>query len=666
MSGKKREINFGELIQQSLKQRAISSSNNQMNIIEFVESPWGLDFQLYPVQRIVLKCLYGIPLDTNIYNFDLQKPISELHPERDALADPKTGYYKFRVVVTDWQKGNPRYMTEAEYLEYLYSQGRSNIRTVVPGQERHKLILSLGRRSGKTLVTSCVAAYELYRLLLLKDPQSYYGMKAGGAIGVTTVATGREQAGLLYHELSNHFGRCNFFHPYLTHSTASYARFQTPKDIETFGSYRETRGGKPSIKVTFNSCVAKSIRGAANMVVIMDEVAFFGEKGQSSADEIWNAAVPSTATFTPKDPNTGVATKNLSDAKIILISSPMGKQGLFYKMFQQGFASTPDAQDMVCIEAPTWEVNPEVPAGVFIGAYHKDPAVFFTEFGARFTDRQMGWIDREEDLVACIDKNARPAAYGMPKTRYYMGLDVALRGDGSAIALTHVENGKVVLDYVEWIKAGEGKFEHLDTLQFEDVADWVADMARKFYVTEGIFDQHIGIVLEQALTKRGLSQIKMLASTPQRNSEFFQNFKNMMWDQRLVLYDYPKEEGQVHCGYIRELLELQAEIKTKYRTDVEAPNMDGKHDDRSDAIVRAVWLATQHAAHSPNHIGLRTQVPHAPVYPLAQARRKAFQSGSSEQRMLPQAGRPGWGSGVPRVPGQTPLPGMRGVPSFRR
>lgn len=650
---------FGDLVQQVINRRT-PAKQTQMDIIEFVESPWGLNFQLYPVQRIVLKCLYGIALDTNPYHFDLSKQVSELHPEYSSLADQKTGYYKYRVVVTDWQKNNPQYMTEAQYLEHLYSCGRSNIRTVTPGDERHKLILSLGRRSGKTLVTSCIAAYEIYRLLLLKNPQTYYGMKDGAAIGLTTVATGREQAGLLYRELNNHFGRCNFFYPYLTHSTASYARFQTPRDVETFGDYKATKSGNPSVRVAFNSCVAKSVRGAANIVVIMDEVAFFGDSGQSSADEIWDAAVPSTATFTPKDPTTGVALKEISDAKIILISSPMGKQGLFYKMFQRGYAATPDAQDMVCIEAPTWEVNPEVPAGVFIQSYHKDPAVFFTEFGARFTDRTRGWIDVAEDLFSCIDPAARPLAYGMPRQRYYLGLDVALRGDGSAVAITHVEDGKVVLDYIEWIKAGEGKFENVDTLQFDDVADWISELSRKFYIVEGIFDQHIGIVLEQALTKRGLSQIKMKPSTPAVNSEFFQNFKNMMWDKRLVLYDYPHAEGQEHSGYILELLELQAEIKTKYRTDVEAPNMDGKHDDRADALVRSVWLATQHAMQTPLYSGVRSNMPNAPQHHnIALARQRAMQSGSHVQRQMPVAGRPGWGNPMTRVPGMMPGRGLR-------
>ena len=73
----------------------------------------------------------------------------------------------------------------------------------------------------------------------------------------------------------------------------------------------------------------------------------------------------------------------------------------------------------------------------------------------------------------------------------------------------------------------------------------------------------------------------------------FKNFKDMMWDKRLVLFDYPIPDGQGHCDYIQELLELQAEVQSKYVISVEAPKIEGKHDDRSDALVRMVWAASQ-------------------------------------------------------------------------
>ena len=35
------------------------------DIIEFIESSWGLGIRLYPVQRVILKVHYGLALDDN-------------------------------------------------------------------------------------------------------------------------------------------------------------------------------------------------------------------------------------------------------------------------------------------------------------------------------------------------------------------------------------------------------------------------------------------------------------------------------------------------------------------------------------------------------------------------------------------------------------------------
>jgi hypothetical protein len=108
-----------------------------------------------------------------------------------------------------------------------------------------------------------------------------------------------------------------------------------------------------------------------------------------------------------------------------------------------------------------------------------------------------------------------------------------------------------------------------------------------------MFDQWAGIVFEQLLHQRGLTQVKMVNNTKPRISEFFKNFKDLMWQKRLNLYDFPIPEGKLHCDYIAELLELQVTVHSKYVITVEAPSLEGKHDDLADALVRMVWLATQ-------------------------------------------------------------------------
>jgi hypothetical protein len=584
----------------SVGRRSSTSAADAVNPITFIEAEWGLGLRLFPVQRIIIKAHYGMALDDNALDVPLDREVLTSDPDYDPAWEDhldNEGFYKWRIVVTDFRRDNIQCMTEADYLRFLYDEGRCNIREVLPGVQRREMVLSVGRRSGKTLITSCIVAYENYKLLLLGNPQKYYGSSQSNVIQLISVATDRDQAGLLYREASGHFTKCDFFRPYAANATQSFATFQTPFDIERYGSYSDNQKARYSINVTFRSCVAKGLRGGANILVALDEVAHFGEKGQASADEVYQAVEPSTRTFSPKDPKNPTRPIGENEGRIILISSPLGKQGLFFKQYRLGFGSNKAADNLLCIQAPTWEVNPTVPAETFVASYLKDPNVFFTEFGAEFTDRTKGWITDKADLMACVDAKLRPQPRAPSRMPHFMGLDVALVGDYTSVAIGHNDSeGKVVLDFIDRICAGEGDFEHLDRLEFDDVADWVYNLSRRFYITDGMFDQWAGIPMEQALKKRGLSTMKSVHHTRNLSSQMFQNFKNLMLDKKVTLYDWPIPEGEDHSAHIAELLELQAEFISKYVIKVEAPKVEGKHDDLSDALIRMVWTATNNAS----------------------------------------------------------------------
>ena len=585
-------MNLAE-IAASVSRRSSDAADDSVDIITFIESDWGLGLKLFPVQRVILKAHYGLELDDNPQGYPLDAPIPLTHPLYDEDEVDSAGYYSKRVVITDFRRENTQYLTEAGYLRKLHAEGRCNTGEVIPGRQRREMVLSVGRRSGKTLITSCIVAYETYKLLLRGNPQKYYGSSQSNIIQLISVATDRDQAGLLYREASGHFSKCDFFKAYAANATQSFATFQTPYDIEKYGPYAEDQKARYSINVTFRSCVAKGLRGGANLLVALDEVAHFGDKGQASAEEVYQAVEPSTRTFSPKDPDNPTRPVGENQGRIILISSPLGKQGLFYKQYQLGFGNNKAADNLLCIQAPTWEVNPTVPAETFVASYLKDPNVFFTEFGAEFSDRTRGWIKSADDLFACVDPSLKMKTSAPPRHPHFMGLDVALVGDYTAVAIGHNDpQGNVVLDYIGRIQAGDDNFPDQERLDFDDVADWIADLAQhKFYIAEGIFDQWAGIPMEQALHKRGLRQLKSVHHTRQLSSQMFQNFQNMMLDKKLILFDCP-EDGEDHSAYLTELLELQAEYVSKYIVKVEAPNLEGKHDDFADALVRMVWCAT--------------------------------------------------------------------------
>src|SRR5574338_388511 len=448
------------------------------NVLDYIEAPWGLGMRPFPAQRFIIKLYYHLPLD------DRNKSISI------------TDMFNTKVLYS---------FTEKEYLGYLYNEGRCNIKE--QDHERRELILAIGRCGGKTTLSGIFASYEIYRLLNLHKPQAYYGLPNGNRIQVISVATDKDQAGLLFNEVTSHLAKCDYFTPYVANNTQSYIQFRTPYDIDKYGpTSRHENGkfvsfnGKASIRVTFKSCIAKGLRGAGNIIVILDEVAHFQDKGQSSAADIYSAVTPSTAAFSPKNPDTGMpifGSDTPSEARIILISSPLNKTGKFYELFHLAMSKGPGSENLLAIQAPTWEINPTVPTTYYRQKFHADPAVFMTEHGAEFSDRVRGWIERAVDLLACVEEDRRPAEFGISRYPHSMGIDVGLVDDGTAVFITHVEGDQVVLDYHELWMAGVdcrepnphlgGHFSteyarnlaNVERLDFDEIAEWIFRLSKR-------------------------------------------------------------------------------------------------------------------------------------------------------------------------------------------
>lgn len=601
----------GRQVKAEVGQEAIQGQTRIFSVLDYIEQPWGIDLStLYPTQRFLVKLYYFLPLEEEL-------------PE-----DPNK-----RIQVKDMFGEKVLYeFSERDYLTYLYNEGRCNISE--QDHERRQLVLALGRRSGKTALSGIFASYELYRLLNLYNPQRYYGLPNGNRIQIISVATDKDQAGLLYNEVTTHLAKCEYFKPYIVNVTQGWVNFRTPFDIEKYGpSLRQQDGkfvsfsGKTTLRVTFKSCIAKGLRGSGNIVVILDEVAHFKDKGNSSAKEIYDAITPSVAAFSRKDPQTGLPAidpttgeKADVEGRIILISSPLGRSGKFYELFDLAMRGGEGSEDLLAVQAPTWEVNPTIPSKYYKRKYHEDPVTFATEFGAQFSDQAVGWIERETDLTVCCHPEHRPIMRSRPKEPHQMGIDVGLVGgevgDGTGIVITHVDGPRIILDYHEYWFAGVDWREsnpHLggeyptpyartladvERLDFDEIAEWIVSLSKRFHITAGLFDRWNGIPLEQTLHKRGLKQFKAEFFTRDMSSKIYQSAKMFLFDERLVLYDWPiperaREGGVPHSPLIAELLSLQATQISKNIVLVEAPKKKGAHDDMADAFVRAVWLSTE-------------------------------------------------------------------------
>lgn len=522
-----------------------------------------------------------------------------------------------------------------------------------------------GLTNHNTTLSGIFASYEVYRLLNLTNPQAFYGLPNGNRIQIISVATDKDQAGLLFNEVTTHLAKCEYFKPFIANNTLTHIQFRTPYDIEKYGpTARHQDGkfvsfnGKATMRVTFKSCIAKGLRGSGNIVVILDEMAHFKDGGQSSAKDIYDAVTPSTAAFSPKDPRDTTKPIGPVESRVICISSPLNKQGKFYELFHLAMTNNPGSENLLAIQAPTWEVNPTLPSSYYRRKYHEDPAVFMTEHGAQFSDRVRGWIERSEDLQACLDTNLRPKDQGIPRAPHQMGIDIGLVGDGSAIAITHVENNKIVLDYheiwyagVDWRESNPHLGNNYSTdyartlaqverLDFEELAKWILALTKRFYISDGLFDRWNGIPLEQALMKAGLKQFRSEFFTRDATSKMYQAVKMLIFDERVQLYDWPISEGVKHSPLVAELLDLQAQQLSKNIILVAAPETQGHHDDMSDALIRAIWLSSERMVNSKVLLGAAgTGVTHTPANHVSVARYqlvRARKHGGFTERTIPR------------------------------
>lgn len=582
-----------------------------LNIIEFIERFKLLPNGLYPVQKFILKLYYNLKLDDTL---------------------PKKEVDRIRVTKTFRQK-DPVYMTEVEYLRFLYDQGRCNI-GVQDGRSRKELILVIGRRSGKSTLSSLIASYELYKLLRRGYPQAYYGMPPGSEIRVLCIANDKEQASIVYQEMSGYMDQVDYFKSSKAHDTQTYLKFRSESDREKFGD-----AGKATIAATFKSCIAKGLRGRGVMCIILDEFAFFvDESNKSSAEAVYRALTPATKQFTPRDPSDRRIPIGPSDGRIISISSPDAKEGYFYKLYNTALAGGDAGKNMLMIQAPTWEVNTTLSEEDYEVEYAKDPRSFDTEFGAQFSDRVRGWIEVSKDLTDCIIKDLRPKLRGQVREPHFCGLDFALSGDGTALVLTHLVEGRVQMAYHETWQAGRAwresnphleippteyalKIQEQKRLDMEEVINWILAISKRFYIEAGVFDQWAGIIFEQKLHKVGLIQFESRKFTDADSSQAYGMTKTMMFSKMVGLYDYPipesgyEELGQGrHSPHIRELLELQATSGGKNIIVVSKPNVAGKHDDFSDAWIRSNLLAAEYIRKNPHALeATMTSIVAAPV-----------------------------------------------------
>ena len=312
-----------------------------MNILDFSARVIP-NLKLTPVQVVILKAIYGIPLDDT--EFDI------------------TIYMR-----SSWVKQR---FTQRQYVQWLYLTFRANVDLSAQEPKEYKeSFLAIGRRSGKSLMSALIALYDAYVLLQIGDPHAYYNISPSNPINITMFGTCKDQASLLLSEVN---GLLAATLPLVDNFPVTATR-----SFIKFGEFSE----KGKVCIHTKSSAARSIRGMGMITVIMDEIAHYSDNGVPSGGEVYTAALPAVAGYAPWD-HKKKKTTGPSDGKIVAMSSP-----LFGSYFHERFESMREDKHSLFMQIPTWEMMPDItPSELSEYRSKYGEKVFLVEFGAEFLD----------------------------------------------------------------------------------------------------------------------------------------------------------------------------------------------------------------------------------------------------------------------------------------
>ena len=529
----------------------ITDNTTQLNALEFIESSGGLNISLYPVQRVLIKLIFGIPMDWN----EKEVPVYDQFCEKLLFT-----------------------FTEREYIRYVFEKGRINIPTWEDANPLgyNEIDMIVGRRGGKSVVVAAVAAYKLYLLLSHRDPQEYYGLVPGSPIDLTMMAQDSKGSSRLYDQLKEDINRAPFFAPYIKSMTGEEMTFVSEAD-------RGKRELTPSIKAAAYPCTTNAVRGPSSYFLALDEFAHYRQQIGSSSDEMYSAAAPATMQF-----KGGGTREGLRESMIFIITSPVNKIGKYYTLFKTAMEEGA-ASPVLAFQCSTAEMNPRSDTPFLKKEYKDNPEKFRAEYGGEFLDSSETYV-RALTISDCVEQdrgNATHLVTSMIGHNYFWGLDLGMRHDATALAVCHWEGGMnqawLKFDFIGRLMVGEGEYKDFSELPLDDVLAWLKMVHQMMPCFQGATDQYGGSLLVQLLAAHEINGIELVHLTTGVNSQMYLTLKTLMENRQAK---FPNVEK-----FILEMKLLEATFINKYQVRVAAPTEKDAHDDMADATALAAYKA---------------------------------------------------------------------------
>ena len=326
-------------------------------------------------------------------------------------------------------------------------------------QTCNEIIAQLGKGSGKDYTATISVAYQVYLLLCLKDPATYYGKPPGDSIDILNIAINAQQANNV------------FFKGFKTRIERSpwFAGKYDPKASEMKFD--------KNITVHSGHSEREAWEGYNVITVILDEISGFAIESTSGHDQ----AKTADAIY---DMYRGSVISRFPDfGKIILLSFPRFKNDPIQKFYESVIAQKeiiirsetlkmdddlPDGTEgnevtveweedhiisyaipkTYALKRPSWEVNPTKKIEDYKVEFYKNMQDALGRFACMPPEMIDAFFKSREKVekafnnaAMAVDKFGRLEEWFKPdpEKEYFLHVDLAQKHDHCAVAMAHVD-----------------------------------------------------------------------------------------------------------------------------------------------------------------------------------------------------------------------------------
>jgi hypothetical protein len=550
------------------------------SIIEFVEEERWLGLAHYPqpihlrpMQKLMLKCFYrGSPGNENLELDDEEIEIIKRH----GLTEEENGN-----VLEKWDN-------ETTFRE---------------------LVLVWGRRSGKDFIVSIMALYEAMRLLETPggDPYKTYNLGSAAPITILTIANSSGQAKILFREIRDKVFKSPYFQDKVGHMTDDKIMLLTPEDKANNKKLKEKNltGTQGSVHVVAGHSNSNSLVGLSCFAVMFDEIGTYkNTAGSSSGDQLYHNLVPATMTYIRREPvfnddgtpqldsDGNQIEERVLDGKVICISTPRGKEGIFYDLY----SNADQVNHRLMMRAPTWACHPDLSEAELLRSNpDMGDAKFAMEFGAEFFGTVGESFFSADDVEACFrSKNVKKLMHGLPGVTYFAHLDPATSSHNYALVICHQEmfidskTGKrdfrVIVDHLHhWTPTGDSP------IIVEEIDNYMIEMHKRF---------HFGLVTyDQWNSKNSINNLRK-HGIPAKETPFSRSYKQQIYDNLYQLAINKKLLIPEYKLLYHEMKNLQRKWTENGYKVMAKKDADIDTDDMCDALAAACFNAVERGSSS--------------------------------------------------------------------